>query len=838
MHRKSIKGAAFLAAAIAASLTPAAAIADSGEYFERVATYPVYQNHPDGAAATTAAEISTVSADGNTLIYSDALSRSIGFLDISDPAQPQGLGLLGLHQLGSAEDEPTSVAAYEQYVFVVVNTSASYSDPSGRVDVVRIADRTLVHSFDLPGQPDSIAISADGAYAGIAIENERDEDAGDGGLPQAPAGSIAIMNLDGAEPAGWTLREVPLSAGTRTAPVALPMLEGAGLDTPQDPEPEYVSINAANQLAVTLQENNGVVLIDLAEGKITSAFGTGAVDLEGIDTEKDGVLDPSGSLSQIPREPDAISWLGEGYLATANEGDWKGGSRGFSIFDAATGKVVWDAGNSFEQLALSHGLYPEHRSGKKGVEPEGLAIAEFDGVDYGFVASERGNFVAVYDLSDPSAPRFVQVLPTTNGPEGILPIPERNLLAISSETDEGEVRSTLALYSFGADEAQFPQLSSDDADPVPFGALSGLSANPADDSRLFAVSDNAYAPRIYTLRTEGGVVESSVPVTGASVELDLEGIAARAEGGFWAAHEGETGAENLLVRIDSAGAVQEEIALPGVDQLGKHGLEGVAVRASGAQEEVVFALQRELPGEDFVRVGRYLPDTGQFNWYGYLLEAAEDGAWNGLSEITALPDGTYAVIERDNQAGPKAKRKAVYQFALPAGSEREVPLVGKELAVDVLPVLRETNGWTQEKLEGLAVAGGQVHVVTDNDAVDEASGETVFANLGAAAELFDLAAPTPAPEEEPEDKPSAEPAPSENSEAESGKDAEESGQPHAPQPSAPIEPQAISDIDRQAKPDKDLAETGARSLWLIPVGAVIALLGAAAAIKSARTRTK
>ena len=60
MHRKSIKGAAFLAAAIAASLTPAAAIADSGEYFERVATYPVYQNHPDGAAATTAAEISTV----------------------------------------------------------------------------------------------------------------------------------------------------------------------------------------------------------------------------------------------------------------------------------------------------------------------------------------------------------------------------------------------------------------------------------------------------------------------------------------------------------------------------------------------------------------------------------------------------------------------------------------------------------------------------------------------------------------------------------------------------------------------------------------------------------
>src|SRR5690606_39175188 len=136
------------------------------------------------------------------------------------------------------------------------------------------------------------------------------------------------------------------------------------------------------------------------------------------------------------------------------------------------------------------------------------------------------------------------------------------------------------------------------------------------------------------------------------------------------------------------------------------------------------------PGEDFVRVGRYLPATGQFNWYGYQLEAAEDGAWNGLSEITALPDGSYAVIERDNQAGTAAKHKAIYQFALPEGSESEVPLVEKQLAADVLPVLRETNGWTQEKLEGLAVAGGQIHVVTDNDAVDEASGETVFANLG------------------------------------------------------------------------------------------------------------
>lgn len=155
----------------------------------------------------------------------------IGFVDISDASNPAGLGTLPLHQLGSAEDEPTSVAAYGEYVFVVVNNSKSYIDPSGRVDVVHIADRKLVHSIELSGQPDSIALSADGSYAAIAIENERDEDAGDGGLPQTPAGSVAILDLLGGAPDEWTLREVPLAGGTREKPVALDQLAQAGLDT-------------------------------------------------------------------------------------------------------------------------------------------------------------------------------------------------------------------------------------------------------------------------------------------------------------------------------------------------------------------------------------------------------------------------------------------------------------------------------------------------------------------------------------------------------------------------------------------------------------------------------
>ncbi|MFE0821468.1 lanthionine synthetase LanC family protein [Streptomyces sp. NPDC058847] len=163
--------------------------------FERTATCPVFQNRPAGedAAAGTVAEISAVSDDGRTLVHTDAVARRIGFLDITGPDRPRGLGTLSLEQLGDAEDEPTSVTVVGQYVMVVVNTSAGYARPSGRLDVVSLRDRERVASFDLGGQPDSIALSKDKRYAAIAIENERDEETtppgrDKGDLPQAPAG--------------------------------------------------------------------------------------------------------------------------------------------------------------------------------------------------------------------------------------------------------------------------------------------------------------------------------------------------------------------------------------------------------------------------------------------------------------------------------------------------------------------------------------------------------------------------------------------------------------------------------------------------------------------------
>ena len=55
-----------------------------------------------------------------------------------------------------------------------------------------------------------------------------------------------------------------------------------------DPEPEYVDINSRNEIAVTLQENNHIVLINGNDGKIIGHFPAGSVDLAGIDTKSDG----------------------------------------------------------------------------------------------------------------------------------------------------------------------------------------------------------------------------------------------------------------------------------------------------------------------------------------------------------------------------------------------------------------------------------------------------------------------------------------------------------------------------------------------------------------------
>src|SRR3546814_15236958 len=80
------------------------------------------------------------------------------------------------------------------------------------------------------------------------------EDRNDGASPQMPAGHLAILKLNGGVPDCASLMQVDV---TGLADIA-----------PGDPEPEFVDINAKGEIALTLQENNHIVIVN---GKIGRA---------------------------------------------------------------------------------------------------------------------------------------------------------------------------------------------------------------------------------------------------------------------------------------------------------------------------------------------------------------------------------------------------------------------------------------------------------------------------------------------------------------------------------------------------------------------------------------
>ncbi len=106
------------------------------------------------------------------------------------------------------------------------------------------------------------------------------------------------------------------------------------------------------------------------------------------------------------------------------------GARSFSIWDDS-GRLVYDSGDDFEQITAD--IFPDDfnsnndengsfdaRSDDKGPEPEAVAVASFGDRVWGFIGLERIGGIMVYELTDPTAPRFVQYINTrdfTGDPE-------------------------------------------------------------------------------------------------------------------------------------------------------------------------------------------------------------------------------------------------------------------------------------------------------------------------------------------------------------------------------------------------------------------------------------
>ena len=716
-----------LAGLTGAFLCSSAMAAVAAPVFNRIASFPVALNNTE--AGETSSEIISASDDGMLLVYSDSPAGGIGFIDIADPKMPKPAGFLALG------GEPTSVTVIGPKAYVGVNTSESYTNPSGHLAVVDLAAKKVEATCDVGGQPDSVAKSKDGAMIAIAIENERDEDLNDGVIPQLPEGSVVVFDIADDMADCATMRTVDVTGISDIAP--------------SDPEPEFVDFNGLGEIVLTMQENNTLAIIDAKAGEVTASFSAGSVDLANIDTEEERAFTFDGSLTGVPREPDAVKWLDNDRFVTANEGDYEGGSRGFSIWNKS-GEVLWDSGNSIDHLAARLGHYPEKRSGNKGSEPEGLEVATFGENTYIFVSLERASLALVYKDTG-AAPEFVQALPSGIGPEGAVAIPSRNLFVTANEADlgaDGAARSHVMIYEGGEGPAVYPHIVADMMGERPIGwvAVSGMVADDEKPGMLYAVNDSflAMQPSIYTIDATAKparIVKQTV-VTRAGVpaqKLDLEGITTDGEGGFWLASEGRTDRliPHALYHVNADGEIEDEVAFP-TELLAneiRFGSEGITRVGAGDETVLWIAIQREWKDDpkNTVKLVAYTPATGEWGAVSYPKAMPETG-WVGLSEITAHGDYMY-VIERDNQIGENARIKKLYRIPMsemvPASLGSDLPVVSKEEVRDLIPDLLSTGGYALDKVEGFAIdVNGEGFVSTDNDGVDDSSGETMFWSIG------------------------------------------------------------------------------------------------------------
>ncbi|KIM03008.1 MAG: hypothetical protein KN64_13285 [Sulfurovum sp. AS07-7] len=155
--------------------------------------------------------------------------------------------------------------------------------------------------------------------------------------------------------------------------------------------------------------------------------------------------------NQYTKDTDLKVMVDMGLNSATNKYDklYAYGARSFSIWDDS-GKLVWDSGDEFEKKIkeLEPALFNQDdgtldgRSGNKGVEPESVVVAKIGSKNYAFIGLERQNGIMIYDISVPTAPKYVAYKSLGNedvSPEGLIFIPAaqspngKNLLVTSNE---------------------------------------------------------------------------------------------------------------------------------------------------------------------------------------------------------------------------------------------------------------------------------------------------------------------------------------------------------------------------------------------------------------------
>ena len=431
----------------------------------------------------------------NNFMVNNSTINKIDVIDFKDPANMKVIGSISMAPYGGAVN---SVAVYDGKLVAAIESTNKQAN--GKVAVFKTSDYSEIKVINAGALPDMITFTPDGKYILTANEGEPNDT-----YTNDPAGTVSIISVNDnyavttIDFSSMATQQTALKAkGFRIFGVGNDFVKDI------EPEYITIS-NDSKTAWVTLQENNGIAKIDIATKTITNIFPLGFKDYnaDGNETDpsdRDNALTLGKWNVKGVYMPDAIAVLESGgipYLFTANEGDareyigfsevkrikdikldatafptgtalkqdaqlgrlyittalgdndndgdfdalYSFGARSFSVWNGMDGSQVFDSKNELDVKTIAAGTYDDNRSDDKATEPEGIAIGKVGNKQVAFVGMERADGVAVYDVTTPAKPLFLQLLKCGDAPEGVLIIQAKNsptkksLLLVSSEGD-------------------------------------------------------------------------------------------------------------------------------------------------------------------------------------------------------------------------------------------------------------------------------------------------------------------------------------------------------------------------------------------------------------------
>lgn len=261
--------------------------------------------------------------------------HNINPLTLNNLSKKSSLNLaadLKLSRLGAVN----SVAIHHNLLAVAIERGDNQGNPSqgrGFIGFYRIQNTGqlhYLHAVEVGYLPDNVVFTHDGNKVLVANEGEPND-----AYSVDPEGSVSIIRVTNGVPdkhvINLSFRDFN-AAGSRyhELPQGL-KINGPGATVAQDLEPEYITVSPDNlQAFVSLQENNGLAVIDLNRDEIQTIFALGSKHYgesnNAIDaSDKDGSINIQAYQGVYGLyQPDTIasySTHGETFIITANEGD-------------------------------------------------------------------------------------------------------------------------------------------------------------------------------------------------------------------------------------------------------------------------------------------------------------------------------------------------------------------------------------------------------------------------------------------------------------------------------------------------------------------------------------